>query len=274
MDKFLKFAPIVFAAIALTLASCSDDDGPDGPNGGKTPVENVFSQGLPQSVDGATFTVNEKGQVTKIVDGSDIVTFEYGTFSRANTYDVLMKLRDSEDPRWGSNIYMKLNKQGFVETALQEYLDEDYTDEWKFEYNAAGQLSRLQRTESGDFFQIFYTDGNITKVAHEDEDNDVSEYTIVYTNARYTKPVANLGNLMMFDDFFHIDMDEMGIAYFAGLLGKSTTNLPMGYSCKGVSDGNAYSYQGTYNWTFNANGLPTKFWEDDEERYGITFSWK
>ncbi|MDE6199777.1 MAG: DUF4595 domain-containing protein, partial [Muribaculaceae bacterium] len=232
------------------------------------------TQGLPTSVDGTTFTTNDKGQVTKIVDGSEEVTFEYGTFSRATQFNALMKIRDKDYPTDGSDFYMQLNGNGFVTYAEQVYLDtEDGVDTWKFEYNADGQLTRLQRSEGGDDFTITYTNGDITKVVQDQTDGDHREYAISYTNTENANVVANKGNLMLFDDFFQIDMDEMGIAYFAGLLGKSTKNLPMGYTEKSTEGGSEYTYSETYHWQFNSNNLPTKFWSGDYEWDAVTFAW-
>lgn len=253
--KFLTPAAITLLAGGM-LQSCSDDDGPKGPaNAGEPTTENVFAQGLPSSVDGATFTTNEKGQLTKIADGATNITFEYGTFSpaRSRNFTVLMKERDAYYPEEGSDIYMEINKQGFVSYAYQVYLnpEEDEADEWWFEYNNDGQLTRLRRSEGGDDFKITYSNGDITKVTQIDEDGDRTECVINYTNSEYRNPVANKGCIMLFDDFFQVDMDEMGIVYFAGLLGKATKNLPMGYT--------DYEEEETYHWVFNADNLPTEF---------------
>lgn len=130
------------SCIGLTFVACSDDDDPQGPVSVDEPTtENVFAEGLPANVDGATFTTNDKGQVTKIVEGTTNVTFEYGTFtpSRAHNFTVLMKERDTQNSIDGWDIYMEINKQGFVSYAYQVYLDDEEADEWWFEYNNDGQ---------------------------------------------------------------------------------------------------------------------------------------
>ncbi len=276
-NSYKFFAMGLVSLMGVSFASCSDDDDPKGPENVEGPsVENVFTEGLPSNVDGATFTTNEKGQLTKIVDGTTSITFEYGSFnpSRASNFTVLMKERDSAYPTEGSDIYMQINKQGFVSYAYQVYLDGDDADEWWFEYNKDGQLTRLKRTESGDDFKIAYTNGDIAKIAHDEDDGDHREYTINYTNTEYKNVVANKGCLMLFDDFFQVDMDEMGDAYFAGLLGKATKNLPMGYSETGKEGSSSYTSNVTYHWVFNADNLPVKFWEGDYENEATTFSWK
>ncbi len=272
MNKLFKLTSIGFAAVAMVMTSCSDDE-PE--NQTEPSINNVFTQGLPASVDGATFTTNEKGQVTKIQDGSDVVTIEYGSFTRATEFNALMKVRDTNYPEEGYDFYMQLNAQGFVTYALEVYLDsEGGEDTWKFEYNADGQLTHLQRSESNDDYKITYINGDITKVVQDEEDGDHREYTISYTNDEFKSVVANKGNVMLFDDFFNVDMDEMGIAYFAGLLGKSTKNLPMGYTEKGIEGGSEYTYSSTYHWIFNSNNLPTKFWQGDYDYDAVTFTWK
>lgn len=267
--KYLAAALVLTAAVAAT--SCSDDD----PKVEVPSVGNVFNQGLPANVGGATFITNSKGQLTEIKDEGTIVTFEYGSFvpTRAHNFTVLMKVRDTMYPKEGSDIYMELNSLGFVAYAYQIDIEDSETDEWWFEYNQNGQLTQVKRTESGDNFQVTYSDGNIAKVVQDDSDNNHSEYTFVYTNSEFTGQIANKGNLMLFDNFFHIDMDEMSTAYFAGLLGKSTNNLPMGYSEVGVEDQTPYTYTAVYHWIFDANNLPIKFWEDDEISEAVTFSW-
>lgn len=266
-----KFLICLAACAAVVLPSCSDDDEPTVTN----PVDNVFPNGLPATVDGASFTVDDQGRMTRITDGSDVVTFEYGTFTHGDQYQAVMKLRDTSYPDDNSDIYLKLNEQGYVTYALQTYSDPQEADQtWKFSYDNQGHLVRLQRSEGGDDFKITYTDGNITKVVQDETDGDHREYTIFYTNGQFTKAVANKGNIMLFDDCFHIDMDEMGLAYYAGMLGKATLDLPMSYSMTGIEGGSPYTDKDTYNWTFNSNNLPTKFWPGNYPYDAVTFSWR
>ena len=137
-------------------------------------------------------------------------------------------------------------------------------------------MTRIRRSENENDVRITYADGNISKYIETWEgDDEREEYTIKYTNVKFKTPVANKGNLMMFDEFFDIDMDEMGIAYFAGLLGKSTKNLPMGYTWSDIESDNSVSSTGSdnFNWDFNSQDLPTKFWKDNYEYEATTFTW-
>lgn len=273
MNKFLKFMPVVLlAAATMTFTACSDDD--DVTTDGKPTTNNVFTNAYPTDIDGAKVSRNGDGQVTKIEDDYSTVTFEYGTFnpSRAHNYTVLMKIREIDDENNGSDIYMELNKQGFVSYAYQIDLDGD-TDEWFFGYNSDGQLNSFKRTEGSESYTVTYTNGDITRVVKTEDDGDTSEYTIAYTNSTNTSAVANKGCLMLFDDTFGIDMDEMEIAYYAGLIGKATKNLPMGYTRKSVEGGSTYTDNVVFHWQFDKNGYPTKFWEDDYSWEATSFTW-
>ncbi|MDE5705160.1 DUF4595 domain-containing protein [Muribaculum sp.] len=269
MNQFIKFHVLALTAMSMTFISCSDEKDeptPDTPTEPK--VENVFTNGVPSSINGANITTNNNGQVTKIVDGNETITIEYGAFSRADNFNVKATIKDDYDTE---TFYMQTNKQGFATYVLQVYSDptagenEDGTDTWRFEYSSDGQLTRLQRSESGDDFTITYVNGDIVKVVHVDNDNDRNEYTINYTGGK-----PNKGCVMMFDGFFGIDMDEMDIFYYAGLLGNATKNLPVGYVEKN-KDGDTYTE--TFHWEFDANDFPTKFWSGDNVWDAVTWSW-
>lgn len=269
--KFLSAGTII---AAFGLSSCSNNEDEPKNNQSEEPsINNVFSQGLPAEVDGYTFTTNGKGQVTSIKeDNSVVATFEYGKFTRATTYDVLMKISNGYS---NSDIYIQTNNQGFASHALQVYHDEEEADDtWDFEYNSDGQLTRLKRSEGGDDFKITYSNGDLIKVVQDDEDGYHYETAFKYTDEKNPSVIANKGNIMLFDELFYVDMDEMGIAYFAGLLGKSTKNLPIGNV-----DPDDASDTRSYKWALNTNGLPTELqivetWDGHEYISTYEFSWK
>lgn len=280
MKKFFKFATYSFLLAAVGLVSCSDDnDGPDGP--GSTPATpsagNVFTEATPSEIDGYKFTTNDKGQVTRIKDEYEEITIEYGTFTRATEYQAKATFKYEGEEE--SVAYLQFNNQGFISYALQIYDgDENDTDTWKFEYNSDGRMTSLKRSEGGDDFTISYKDGDITKVTQVDEDGDSQTSTLSYVNDAHKTPVANKANVMLFDAAFDIDMDEMAILYYAGLLGKGTKNIPMKRVDtwdEGESTGETVY---TFFWEFNSNNLPTKFWsqygDSSSKEYEVEFSWK
>lgn len=278
MNNYFKFLALAACtALTVSMTSCSDDnDEPNKPVEPGMTVETVFPEGVPANVDGATITTNDKGQVVSIVDESTKVSFKYGKFSRATEFDVLMEIRDTEYPDDRTDFYMQLNEQGYVKYALEIYDGDDTdTDEWWFEYNAAGQLTYLKRSEGdNEVSRITYTDGNATLVTVTDDEDPVGDkYHIAYTSDAVKTAIANKGGLMMFDNLLNVDMDEMEVAYYAGLLSTATRNLPVAFNNE--DDDNYYM---TYSWDLNAAGLPVKltstyWWDGGSSSDVYTFAW-
>ena len=280
MNKLFRFAAYGCIVASMGLVSCSDDnDGPDSPDN-TTPVtpsaSNVFTEATPSNVDGYQFSTNDKGQVTNIKDEWNDITIEYGTFTRATEFQAMATFKYEGEIE--SVVYLQFNNKGFISYALQEYADDNDTDTWSFEYNADGQLTSLQRSEGNDKYTMTYVDGDLTKVISSEEDGDSSVSDIYYTNDTFKTPVANKANVMLFDETFFIDMDEMSVLYYAGLLGKGTKNLPMRLVEKWSEGGSTGESTYTFYWEFGSKDLPTKFWSqygDNDYKDGeVDFSWK
>lgn len=277
------FKNLTKVSLAITLASsfvsCSDDDEnilTDGTD--VAPAASVFTNGIPTSVNGATIALNDKKQVVEIKSTNETVTFEYGSFSRSTDYSVVMKVREGSESNYGSDFYLQLNKQGFITYAYQEEYDEGDTEfegEWWFEYNNAGQMTKFKHNDDGyaETYTLAYSNGDVTKVNYIDEDGETSEATIGYVNDKHTSLIENKGCIMLFEDALGVDLDEMEIAYYAGLLGKATKNLPMRYTETYESHGSEYTETYDFNWTFNNQGLPTSFQIGDYEWNSIKFTW-
>ena len=284
MNKFLKFAPYAFLACSALLVSCGDDgdDSPVSPVNPVTPAtpsaDNVFTNGnIPASVDGASIALNDKGQVTKIDDENRDITFEYGTFSRSEFYDVKMTIQyKGRDEK--AVLFFQLNEMGFISHALEDYIDSYGTDTqtYDFKYDAEGHMVYAYCSDDEETYNITYTDGVLDKVVETEDDGDTRVTTFHYTSAEVTTPYENKGNIMFFDQW-NIDLDRVGKAYYAGLLGKPSKNLPLGYTAKGKEGDSEYSSEHIFYWEFTVDGLPTVY-KDGQEGYGYnetyTFSWK
>ncbi len=257
--KFLKMGAIVIVAIAscIGFVSCSDDK--DEPNGGGEIEEvvvnpsKVFAAGVPKQVGTMSVETNPMGLVTRlrsVNDGVNIL-FSYPGVSRAESYDVVMDVDDEGDK---TTFNMLLNEIGFAKYCKQIESDGD-VDEWWFEYNADGQLIKMKRSEGGnEVTEITYENGNITKVEMRSEDDgDGGNYVIGYGSSM----IENKGCIMLFDETFGIDMDEMKYAYFAALLGKATKNLPMSNAYTRFDpNGEPYKRDNAFTWSMNSNNLP------------------
>lgn len=257
MNVYSKSIAFVLIALSMGFASCSDDNDEPG-NGSSTeeavkPAE-VFPQGLPAQIGDMQIKTNEKGLISEIKDGDRTVSFQYATVSRATEYDVTMEVKWGERPDEWVKFYMKLNKQGFVESALEEIYEYGDRDEetWAFEYNSDGQISKMTRSEGNNEVTVIkYVDGDIVNV-HMTSDpdpeypDDSNEMNADITNTT----IINKSGIMLFDETYRIDMDEMAPAYFAGLLGKGTKHLPLK-----AAEGPRYFV--TCDWTIDDNGMPS-----------------
>lgn len=280
------FKSVFVAMLAMTcvcFASCSDDNDEPTPdvNTGKANPTTVFTQGVPSTVGDLVITKNADGLVTKIVDGETVYTFDYtgakakSRATRPTDYDMTMNVEWGDDEN-GVDFFIKLNAQGYIEYAYEEdesEYDGLQVDEWWFKYNAAGQLIEMKRTEGdNEVTTITYNaDGDITKVSvKDDEDGNKMETTISYTDATHKNAIVNKSGIMLYDDSFRIDMDEMAPAYYAGLLGKCTKHLPL--SVKEIDEQYAYNY--SFVWELDANDMPVKFTSSDwGEKEAIIFKW-
>lgn len=271
------------AAMAFAVSSCSDDNDEPNPNPGDETVTvnptNVFPQGAPSQVGDYVITKNADGLVSKIVDGDEVTTFNYTPVSsRAavtipSDYDMTMNVQWGSDPD-GVDFYIKLNNQGFIEYAYEVDQDPDHGDtaeEWWFKYNDDGQLIEMKRTEGdNEVTTITYNaTGDITTVkVRDDEDGEKEIITILYTDANQSTSIVNKSGIMLYDAVYRIDMDEMAPAYYAGLLGKGTTNLPL--SAKDVHTSSDYSSTTdyTFDWTLDNANMPIKLTRTEIDSYG------
>lgn len=272
----MNFIKTVMSGAAVMIAvsgitSCKDDHGVMA-DGAKEPnPSQVFSQGIPAQVDGMNITRDSRGLVTLITTREETISFTYASDeTRADEFDVIMKVKDNYDGDVDT-FYLQLNDMGFVSYAREIDSDSERED-WWFGYNADGQLNYMKRGEGGiEVTKITYTDGDITKTLLVDEDGggDTEMIEVAYRLNSTDDLIPNKGNIMMFDEIFGVDLDEMNAAYYAGMLGKSTKHLPVQY----VEDG---IHEETFAWTLNSNGLPVKLLRTMEsgQSYEIaTFVW-
>ena len=159
--------------------------------------------------------------------------------------DVIIRV---EEPELERIVYVTLNDSGYSKYWKRVYDDGD-VDEYWFEYNAADQFNRIkaQTCEGSGTLDYSYENGNIIGVKMTPSDGGTMRF--FYGNT----PIKNVGGLMIVG-LFGIDDDDMQYAYYAGILGKSTSSLPL--KKEGYFDGE--SFIENYTWTINDKGLPTK----------------
>lgn len=229
-------------------------------------LSRIFTTGMPKVVNGYTIARNEQGQVylMKKSRGRDKVIFEYKAANLANTNapDVVMTVTDDDDKKV-YNLFLYNN--GYIRHCDEieyERGESPKRQVWDFEYNAAGQLSKVVSSEDGyETTTITYRDGNIvrTSVVSGMSGIEKDRHDIFYTSNTVATPILNKGNVMFFDDTFDIDIEELQYAYYAGLLGKATKHLPI----RSIDEKNEVS---TFRWTLDSNGYPTRFSEGDDTK--------
>ncbi|MDE5773029.1 MAG: DUF4595 domain-containing protein [Muribaculaceae bacterium] len=207
----------------------------------------MFTNGIPQKVGGMNLTVNNDGLVSALTDGSVKVTFEYPCLSRANDADVIMHVSVDESDL-DRVLYITLNESGYSKYCKRVYEDDD-VDEYWFEYNTDGQLKKIkiQTCEGNGTVDYSYENGDI--VSSKMTPADGGTMKISYGS----NPIKNIGGVMMLG-MFGIGDEDMQYAYYAGLLGKATSSLPI--RNEEYFDGE--SIVENYTWTINDKGLPTK----------------
>lgn len=274
MKVIKKFTWVLLLTLCSTtlFVGCSDDDDNDGKEpevGGKIDPSNVFTGKLPKSYAGSAVTYNSDGLVEKINSDDEVVTFTYpSTKTRAEDKKrvVRMTIYDSHYPEYGTGIFdMTIGDNGYVESCKETNdLDSEVDETWVFGYNSDGQLNYMMRSENDNRkTRITYTNGDITKV---EETSDIDEHysgTVSYG----ANPIENKGCIMLFSKVFSIDIDEMQFAYLAGLLGKATKHLPVGYTDTSYENGSKYDFA----WSLDSNSYPVTATIDGEE---YKFAWQ
>ncbi|WP_455064204.1 DUF4595 domain-containing protein [Prevotella sp.] len=275
MRKSIYLALFVLTLGCSTFTSCSKDNKPIEPEKPTTQKDinplNVFTGGLPLSYGKYNILKNNKGQVSAIQanDKEQSITFDYKDelSDNNNTPDVVM-IVESKEEKLILNLF--LNKEGFVKHCDEtEYHRDDLSQKetWDFTYNDEGQLLSMFRSEGNERTTIEYEAGNIVSTTEKSVNGTRNKTHKVYYNSQSVpSPIVNKGCIMLFDTTLGIDMDEMQYAYFAGLLGKATTHLP-------VQLIDNEGQEETFTWRLSTSGYPTSMIRSNAPSWTNTFDW-
>lgn len=262
MKKTFTIALLTAAVIGATfvLSSCSNKNDDDliidgWPDPVTIDLSKVFTNGMPKEADSMTIQTDDRGLVTDIKTKDETVSFKYNnTKTRAIAIpNVFMKVERNGE----TTVYrMYLNNNGFVRGCMREQNENTKEDTWRFTYNDNDQLINIIHS-ADDYkkFTLTYKDSNISEIETK---TIVSQTTtrkkdtckVAYTSTATPTPIVNKGNIMLFNTTFGIDIGAMKYAYYAGLLGKATKNLPVQLIDKNGNKTN-------FTWTVNSNGFPT-----------------
>ena len=262
MKKTITIAQLAVAVIGATfvLSSCSNKKDDDWiiehrPDPVTIDLSKVFTNGMPKEVDSMTIQTDDRGLVTSIKTKDETVSFKYNNTKTRTIVipNVFMKVERNGE----TTVYrMYLNNNGFVRECMKEQNENTKEDTWHFAYNDNDQLTDI--THSADTYKRFiltYKDGNISEIETKTilspattKQKDTCK--VAYTSTATPTPIVNKGNIMLFNTTFGIDMGAIKYAYYAGLLGKATKNLPVQFIDKNGNKNN-------FTWIVNSNGFPT-----------------
>ena len=262
------------------MASCSKDNS-DEPeqkmvNGTDVNPRNVFPLGLPKKISEIVLTLNEKGQLVQFSEpnSNDRATFEYKDVALGSTQAPQVILTETDEP--DKHVYeLYLNRDGFVTHAKETHAKETrYSNNhivgkatWDFVYNADNQLKDVKCSADKKHIVLEYQNGNVVKTTTTAAGKPTEVTTITYATAS-TRPIENKTGVMLFAATLDADFDNLEVAYYAGLLGKPSKNLPL----QSEKSGN----KATFKWTLDGNGNPTALnhsFSNSSERFQISFTW-
>lgn len=276
MRKLFQLALMVTLTVGTTMmASCSKDNS-DEPeqkmvNGTDVNPRNVFPLGLPKKISENVLTLNEKGQLVQFAEpnSKDRATFEYKDVALGSTQAPQVILTETDEP--DKHVYeLYLNQDGFVTHAKETHYSNDHIigkATWDFAYNADNQLKDVKCSADKKHIVLEYQNGNVVKTTTTTAGEPTEVTTITYATASI-RPIENKTGVMLFGATLDADFDNLEVAYYAGLLGKPSKNLPLQSEKSGD--------KATFKWTLDGNGNPTALnhsFSNSSERFQISFTW-
>ena len=276
MRKLFQLALMVTLTVGTTMmASCSKDNS-DEPeqkmvNGTDVNPRNVFPLGLPKKISENVLTLNEKGQLVQFSEpnSNDRATFEYKDVALGSTQAPQVILTETDEP--DKHVYeLYLNQDGFVTHAKETHYSNDHIAgkaTWDFAYNADNQLKDVKCSADKKHIVLEYQNGNVVKTTTTTAGEPTEVTTITYATASI-RPIENKTGVMLFATTLDADFDNLEVAYYAGLLGKPSKNLPLQSEKSGD--------KATFKWTLDGNGNPTVLnysFSNLSERFRFPFTW-
>ena len=276
MRKLFQLALMVTLTVGTTMmASCSKDNS-DEPeqkmvNGTDVNPRNVFPLGLPKKLSEKVLTLNEKGQLIQLAEPNDDerITFEYKDVALGSTQAPQVILTETDEP--DKHVYeLYLNRNGFVTHAKETHYRNDHIAgkaTWDFAYNADNQLKDAKCSADKKHIVLEYQNGNVVKTTTTTAGEPTEVTTITYATASI-RPIENKTGVMLFGATLDADFDNLEVAYYAGLLGKPSKNLPLQSEKSGD--------KANLKWTLDSNGNPTALnqsFSNSSENFRISFTW-
>ena len=276
MRKLFQLALMVTLTAGIAMMTSCSKDNSDEPeqkmvNGTDVNPRNVFPLGLPKKISEKVLTLNEKGQLIQLAEPNDDerITFEYKDVALGSTQAPQVILTETDEP--DKHVYeLYLNRNGFVTHAKETHYRNDHIAgkaTWDFAYNADNQLKDAKCSADKKHIVLEYQNGNVVKTTTTAAGKPTEVTTITYATAS-TRRIENKTGVMLFATTLDADLDYLEAAYYAGLLGKPSKNLPLQSEKSGD--------KANLKWTLDSNGNPTALnqsFSTSSENFRISFTW-
>ena len=276
MRKLFQLALMVTLTAGIAMMTSCSKDNSDEPeqkmvNGTDVNPRNVFPLGLPKKISEKVLTLNEKGQLIQLAEPNDDerITFEYKDVALGSTQAPQVILTETDEP--DKHVYeLYLNRNGFVTHAKETHYRNDHIAgqaTWAFAYNADNQLKDAKCSADKKHIVLEYQNGNVVKTTTTAAGKPTEVTTITYATAS-TRRIENKTGVMLFATTLDADLDYLEAAYYAGLLGKPSKNLPLQSEKSGD--------KANLKWTLDSNGNPTALnqsFSNSSENFRISFTW-
>jgi len=239
---------LLLGTMFFGFSACSDDDGNDNNNNNSgdnskkvTKVVNEYSNGI--RTETFSYSSGKLSKYTAKYNSNTGYENNQTIIYKENT--VLLKgLFDGND----CEQTYTLNSDGLAISCKLVDNDENWVGNYTFQYSD-GYLTHISYLDDDpDYNMIWtftYSNGNMTKATWRDKwDND--SYTFTYTN--------NLNKANILNEFIGDDMFVHRAAFYAGILGKATKNLP-----KSNGQANVVYSLDNDGYVITANIIGTKF---------------
>ena len=257
MNKIYAF--MLSALMAIALVSCGSNDETDTPQPAPVGPKRAFTK-VPKSIAGSEFKTDASGRLVGFSGGSETYayTLDYNTKANKGKNEPDVVITQTEDGLIWTITKVFLNEKGYVKHAEMQQYDKDKKPyppySYDLTYNADDHIQTVIETDKNrkSITTISYKDGDIVGCTDK-IGTETRTYVTHYTSKEVTTPIVNKGGLMLYD-LFGVDIDELEIAYFAGMMGKPTRHLPLGYSLNGKK-------QNTVTWKLDKEGYPIQYKE-------------
>jgi len=239
---------MTIVTMPVCLTSCENDDDPENPSSQtKIDINRVFPSGTPKSIGDDVLSYDDYGRL-----------ISYGRYYFTYIENNVLIEYTNSDGIVEFTIAAIIEDDGFVHSAVtyeSDGINQYEENNYSFNYDNDGHLIQVKG--------VFDDEQSVCNITYN-SDSDISavETTSIYGSERSTilyvtdivsHPIINNSGIMFFDDCFDIDLDDLSVLYYAGILGIGTKHLPIARITD--SDGNS-STTYYFDWALQSNGFP------------------